>query len=744
MTLSRFLRSAVTAGLLAAALPLAGNARNAGVAPPPSPSRPTLDAIFAPGGSGRVSTQVAWSPDGRRLTYVWKDEHGATLWGLDLATGRSEALFRLDDWKGRWDDKPILSLDGYEWSPRGDFLLLLSGGDLFRFSLGRHELSRLTETKGGIEDPKLSPQGDRVAFVRDADLHVLDLATRRETALTSGGKPDVTLNGVADWIYSEEIWTRAPTAYWWSPDGRAIAYAQFDETPVEAYPLVDYSPKYPTVLWQKYPKAGEPNPRVRIGVVDVSSGRTTWLATGGADGDYLARVAWTVDARELRVQRLNRAQNRLDLLRCQPADGRCTPLYTEEHPTWIDLTNDFRPLPGGGFLWSSAESGWRRLYLHGADGKEIRPLTPEGWSLTLLNALTADGWAYVTGYSTGPLGAADHQVLRVRIAGGTVEKLGMDPGTNGAVVAEQGGAYVLTWNDADHPSVKTVHRADGSAVATLPGAPPPFDVATLPRWEFFTIDGPDGVKLPARLLKPAGLDPGHSARPARPARQYPVIFYHYGAPSSQAVVYNGWVLGLDLWHKWMATRGYAVFEVESRSSLFFDQTGADRDYRRIGGNDLEAQLAGVAYLKKLPWVDPARLGLWGWSAGATNTLYCLFNAPGVWRAGVSGAPVTDWALYDTAWTERYLARPQDDPEGYRLSSPITYAGKLKDALLLVHGMEDDNVHPQNTMVLIDKLIQARLPFEEALYPGQRHRFGDAATVDLYERITDFFDRHLTP
>jgi dipeptidyl-peptidase 4 len=736
MTAARFLRPALAACLLSAAVPMEGGAASNPTLQTPTP--PTLDSIFAPGGSGRSASQIAWSPDGRRLTYVWKDDHGEALWSLDIANGRSEPLFRLDDWKGKWSDKESFSLDGYSWLPRGDSLLLTSGGDLFLYSIGSRAVSRLTESKG-IEDPKLSPQGDRVAFVRDADLHLLDLGTRRETALTSGGKKDVTLNGVVDWVYGEEIWTRAPTAFWWSPDGRAIAYLQFDETPVESYPITDWSPKYPKVEWQKYPKAGEPNPRVRLGVVDVGSGSTTWISTGGAAGEeaeYLARVAWTPDGKELRVQRLNRDQNRLDILRCQRADGRCaplTPLYTEEHKTWIDLTNDFRPLPDGGFLWSSAKSGWRRLYLHGADGREVRPLTPEGWALTALEALTADGWAYASGHSTGPMGAADRQVLRVRIADGTVEKLATAAGTNGAVVAEQGGAYVLTWSDADHPPVETVHRADGSTVATLPAAPPPFDVAALPRWEFLTVDGPEGVKLPARLLKPAGFDPG---------RRYPVIFYHYGAPSGVAVVSNGWGRGRDLWHKWMATRGYVIFEVENRASPFFGQAGADRNYRRMGHNDLEAQLAGVEYLKKLSWVDPGRLGIWGWSGGGANTLYCLFNAPGVWKAGVSGAPVTDWTLYDTIWTERYLDRPQDNPEGYRLSSPITYAGNLKDRLLLIHGTADDNVHPQNTIVLTDKLIQAKLPFEEALYPHQKHGFKDEVSAHLYGRITEFFDRHL--
>jgi len=209
------------------------------------------------------------------------------------------------------------------------------------------------------------------------------------------------------------------------------------------------------------------------------------------------------------------------------------------------------------------------------------------------------------------------------------------------------------------------------------------------------------------------------------------------------VVVNGWdPRGRNAWHKLMAMRGYAVFMVDNRSSLFFGRAGGDRDHRRMGNGNLEAQLAGVEYLKKLGWVDTSRLGLWGWSGGGANTLYCLFNAPGVWKAGVSGAPVTDWALYDTIWTERYLDRPQDNAEGYRLSSPITFAEKLKDRLLLVHGTADDNVHPQNTIVLTDKLVKAKIPFEEAIYPRQKHGFHEDANEHFYERMTEFFDRNL--
>jgi dipeptidyl-peptidase-4 len=758
MTTSRFPRLALAVCLLTVcrfAMPSEGHAAPAPPSTPPKAtgSELTLDAIFAPDGNGHTASQPAWSPDGRHLTYLWKDAQGEALWWLDVGAtsgptsgatsgaAEPELLFRSADFKGRWKDKESFAVDDYQWSPRGDSLLVDSGGDLFLFSLGRRELYRLTEPEtANAENPKFSPQGDRVAYVRDVDLHVVEIATRKDTQLTRGGKKNVLLNGVVDWVYGEEIWNRKPTAYWWSPDGRSIAYLQFDESLVESYPIVDYAPKYPSVDWQKYPKAGEPNPRVRLGVIgtdaaeiDGAKRSTTWLQTGQAEGDYLARVAWTVQGGELRVERLNRDQTRLDLLRCSLGDGRCTPLLAEEHATWVNLNNDFRPLQDGRFLWSSEKSGWSRLYLYDEAGKEIRALTPEGWALESLEAVTEDGWAFVSGYSTAPLGATDRQALRVRIADGQVEKVATAPGTNSVLAAEKTGAYLHTWGDADHPNLAVVHRPDGSEVATLPRTEPHYDAAALPRWEYLEIDGPGGVKLPARLLKPAGFDP---------SRRYPAIVYHYGGPSSQVVTNNWDTRGRNAWHKWMATRGYAVFMVDNRSSLFFGRAGGDRDHRRMGNGNLEAQLAGVEYLKKLGWVDTSRLGLWGWSGGGANTLYCLFNAPGVWKAGVAGAPVTDWSLYDSIWTERYLDRPQDNPEGYRLSSPLSFAENLKDHLLLIHGTADDNVHPQNTIVLTDKLVKAKIPFEEAIYPRQKHGFKEDANRHFYERMTEFFDRTL--
>lgn len=703
--------------VLLAALPLAANG------PLPAPPRElTLDLVFAEGAGGRQPSDLAWSPDGTRLAYLWDDGAGEALWVLDAATGRAEPVLRREE------------IDELVWSPAGDAIALLAEGDLSLLTLRDRALARLTTTPEKEEAPAFSPDGGSLAFVRGFDLHLLDLATRRERALTTDGEENQVLNGTTDWLYWEEIWNREATGFWWAPDGRRIAYYRFEEGEVPRYPLVDELPRYPEVRWQRYPTAGETNPRVKVGVLDLASGRTTWLATGGAPDDYLARVHWAPNGGRVAVEHLDRGQTRVTILLCGAADGRCAPLHVEELPPWINLGKDFRFLSDGRFLRGAEREGYRRLYLHAADGRELRAVTPPGWAVASLDGLDAErGVVVATGFQTAGLGAAERQVLRASLERDEVDRLTPDAGWSTALVAPRTGSWVHTWSDANTPPRLALRRPDGGEAAVLPSAPPLFDPAAVSPWRLFTIPGPEGSRLPARSLEPAGFD-------AR--RRYPVLIYHYGGPGSQ-VVLNRWEGNVrGLWHRAMAQRGYAVLSVDNQASLFFGRAGEDRLHRRFGEVELAGQLAAVEYLKGLGWVDAARLGLWGWSGGGFNTLYSLFNRPGVWRAGVAGAPPTDWRLYDTAWTERYLDHPRDNEKGYEASSPVTYAAKLADHLLLVHGTGDDNVHPQNSTVLAQKLVEAGRPFEEAFYPNQKHGMTGAAQEHFYRRMTEFFDRHL--
>ncbi len=437
------------------------------------------------------------------------------------------------------------------------------------------------------------------------------------------------------------------------------------------------------------------------------------------------------------MQRLTREQDRLDLLLCDPESGACSTLLTETSPTWVEVTDDLRFLADGRFLWSSDRSGWRHLYLHAADGSVNRELTPEGLSVTSLDGVDeATGTLIFTAHPTGDLGAARRRVYRQPLAGGPVEPLSPDEGWSRAEAAPVGGRFVHTWSSSDTPNRIGVRGGEGEMLLELPAeGPRGFAPSDLLPWRRFTLPHPDGSRLPAALLEPPG---------PRGERSRAAIMYHYGCPGSQVVEDRWGTRARHLWHQMLAARGYVVLMVDNQTSNYFGKAGADRAHRRFGEINLAAQKAGVAYLESLGYVDPKRIGIWGWSGGGANTLYVLLNSPGTWRAGVAGAPVTDWRLYDTIWTERYLDHPRDNAEGYEASSPLTYAGKLKDRLLIVHGTADDNVHPQNTLVMIRALLDAGVPFEEAIHPGQKHGFERGDSRHFYERMTEFFDRHLRP
>lgn len=728
---------------------LAGFAGFAADPPQPTGALPTLEELLAPTAWGKLPSQLSWSPDGTRLAYVWDDGHGEgeRIWVEDPVRGRAEGQFSgaaLAKLKGSQPPKegaettttPPPSLGEISWLPDGKGFLVASEGDLYLVPVGAKP-RRLTRTAAAEEGATVSPKGGIVAFVRDHDLWTLDLATGLEVRQTRDGKENVTLNGETDWVYWEEIWNRDSTGFWWHPDGRRIAFYRFDETPVGVYPLIDDVPKQATVRWQKYPLPGQPNPRVKIGVRDTTSasGKTIWMETGGAPGDYLARVAWSKDGSWLAIERLNRDQTELDLLRCAPKTGRCSVLASDRDPDWVNLANDFRPLADGRFLWSSEREGVRRLYLYATDGKPIGPVTPEGWVHESLDGLDeVRGVVMSTGYATTPLlAAAERHVLSVRLDGSEPKRLTTKRGWHSGVVAPAGGWWVDSWSDADTPPALELVTPDGrdDYAARIPVQPSKIDSASLPQWEFLTLPGPEGSTLPARLLKPAGFDP---------AKKYPVVVYHYGGPASQVVI-DRWG-GRDAWHKWMAARGYVVWSVDNQASLFFGKKGEVRLHRRFGELELAGQLAGVDFLKAQPWVDAGRLGLWGWSGGGSNTLYSLLHSPGTWKAGVAGAPVTDWQLYDSIWTERYFDTPEENPEGYRLSSAVGAAANLKDRLLIVHGTADDNVHPQNTWNLIREFQKARVSYEDLALPGQSHGIRGDGQIHFYRRMTELFDREL--
>ncbi len=711
----------------------------------------SFEKIFDPEALPRVS-QTAWRPDARMLTQLYKDGEKAELRGLDPATGKVTWTLPYADLKPAraHSSAPAIAPSSYSWSPQSDALLFSAGDDLYLYRLAGRSLRRLTDTPAEEEAPAFSPDGKLLAYVRDCNLFVYDLATGLESQLTADGRDNEILNGKTDWVYWEEIWDRHPTGFWWSPDSRYLAYYRFDDSAVPTYPLLDERETQPKIRLQKYPRAGDTNPTVRLRVIELATRVARELATAdspAAGEAYLARVHWRPDNAKVAVERLNREQTELDLLLCDPVSGACEAIAHQRRSTWVNLPIAFHFFADGGFLWSSEESGWSRLQRYDAGGTMTATVSPEDFAVTSLDEVSDDaGVAIVTGFRLQGLGPADRQVMLLQLAGSRGGEraedakagnrmLASEAGTNAADVAPGAAFWIHRWSDANHPPRATLRRINGETVAPLPdGVSLTYDPAKLPQWEFFRIPGPGGARLPARWLQPANFDA---------SKRYPVIMYHYGGPGSQ-VVTNAWEARRGLWHEWMAERGYVVFMVDNEASLFFGKAGEDRVYRNFGPLELAGQLAGVDYLKSIPWVDTQRIGLWGWSGGGANTLWSLFHSPGTFKAGVAGAPVSDWRFYDSIWTERYMDTPQANPEGYKSAAALTAATALRDRLLVVHGTGDDNVHPQNTIALIDALMNAGVPFEDAIYPREKHGFKPPASKHFYARMTEFFDRHLTP
>ncbi len=698
----------------------------------------TVELVFGGTMEGTLPSTLTWSPGGTRVAFLKKDGTdglGGTdrLYVHDL---ESAATIPLTPARGEGAklEETKLEVASFSWSPKGDSILAQAGEDLYLLAVPAVAPRRLTHGGSGSSDAKFSPDGSMIGFVRDHDLFVLDIASGVERPLT-GGRLDGVLNGEVDWVYGEEF--DLTTAWWWSEDSSRIAYMQFDERQVPVYPIVDWIPVHPKVESERYPKAGDPNPVVRVGVVsaialgeDAGPTVTRWLDLGAENDVYIPRVAWTPGGR-LAVQRLNRDQTRLELLVCDPGPGAPRVILEERDPHWINIASDWKFLkggtPSGRFIWGSERDGYRHLFLYEEDGRLVRRLTGGAWMVTKLAAV--DEGAGLVYFEATEKSVLERHLYRVGLDGSGFTRLTREEGWHLVDVADAGGGFVDTFSTAAVPPSVTLRRADGSPDRVLDeGLRAEVARYRTGRSEFRNVPADDGTRLQASITLPPDFNP---------ARKYPVLVYVYGGPLAQ-VVKNGWWDTRALWHHLMAGKGYIIWSLDNRGSGNRGHAWETPIFRDMGRQELADQLAGVAYLKTLPYVDASRIGIWGWSYGGYMTLYCLLTAPDVFKAGVSVAPVTDWNDYDTIYTERYMDRPADNPEGYRESAPLQRAAKLKAALLLVHGSADDNVHLGNSVQILDAFVREGKPVEFMLYPRKNHGIrGKEARTHLFSKITDF-------
>jgi len=673
---------------------------------------------------------VTWAPDGKR--FAWREEK--SIWQYDVASRKKTEVLALDPLEEKavlppkeevtdWTNRRV-GEHSFEWSPNGEDMLIAVEGDLFILHIGSGKWEQLTATPEVERDPKLSPDGRFVSFRREHDLYSLEISSKKVTRLTTDGSATL-WNGEMDWVYPEELYLS--TAHWWSPDSSHIAYLQFDVAREPIFPQVDLLSWRAFAEPERFPQPGTPNADVRLGVVAAGGGATRWMNVGESRDHLLARVYWSPDSQALAYERLNRIQNHLELGLADARTGATRVLLNEDDRYWVNVNDDFRFLNHGKqFLWGSERDGYLHLYVCSVEDKRATELTHGNWEVTEVAGVNEETHeVYFVSSEQSPV---ERQLYRVRLDGKQKQRLSGGQGTHSISMSPTTEYYLDTYSNLSTPPSRTVHESDGSQIAMYQETTPP-DVVLLPE-EIVKLKATDGAELYARMIKPANFSPD---------KKYPVIVMVYGGPGVQ-IIHDSWA-GANF-NQVLAQRGYLIWQLDNRGSSGRGHLWESKIYHETGTHELSDQLDGIAYLSRLGFADMTRVGISGWSYGGYMTLYSLANAPGVFKAGIAGAPVTDWRNYDSIYTERYMGLPDENPEGYKRSSPQTKADQITARLLILHNLEDDNVHFQNTLQMANILEHHSKQFQMLVYPQKSHGVSGPLRRQMYQAMLDFFDKSL--
>ncbi len=740
------LRRLLVAALVLAPLPLAAQDADS--------STITLERVFeSPFFSGQFAPPTRWTPDGQ--AYFSSDRRVGTK-GPDLVrvnpeTGEKTVLVRSEQLVPAGDSVPLRAAS-FRFSEDGRKVLLFTNtarvwrlntrGDYWVLDL---ESGALRQLGGAVAKPqtlmfaKFSPQGDRVAYVRENNLYVERVSDGHITALTRDGSR-TRINGTFDWVYEEEFSAR--DGFRWSPDGQSIAYWQLDASGVRDFLLLNTTDSlYSYTVPVQYPKAGGTNSAVRIGVVPAAGGPTRWIQVPGQPRDiYVARMEWAGTSDEIAFQHLNRLQNTLTVFLADRKTGRSRPVFTDRDSAWVDVVDDWDWLDDGArFVWISERDGWRHAWTISRDGARQTLLTPGDFDIAdVVQVDVKGGWIY---YTASPENPTQRYLYRSPLDGrGTKERLSPmgQFGTHGYNLAPGATYAIHTFSNIDTPPRTELVRLPGhQVIRTLAdNAELRHRMGLLRRGPaaFTRVDAGNGVWLDALVMYPADFDS---------TKKYPVLFMVYGEPAGQTAV-DSWN-AMDPWHLMLTQMGYAVITMDNRGTPSLRGRDWRKSiYRKIGVYASEDQAGAARAIGRWSWVDSTRLGVWGWSGGGSMTLNLLFRYPDVYRTGMSVAPVPDVHLYDTIYQERYMGLPGPNEEDYRQSSPVTFADRLRGNLLVVHGTGDDNVHYQGTERLINALVAANKQFKLLSYPNRTHGIfeGEGTTLHLFTSLTQFLQKYL--
>ncbi|MCX6312366.1 MAG: S9 family peptidase [Bacteroidetes bacterium] len=661
----------------------------------------------------------------------------------EYKTGKQIAVFfKLNELIPTGETKPVDFANYVLSSDESKVLIATEQEHIYRYStketnyvydLKTKKMTPLS-TNGKQRLAAFSPDGKKVSFVRDNNIFIVDLETGKESQVTTDGEWNKIINGGTDWVYEEEF--ALPNGLYWSPDSKKVAYYRFDESRVKEFQMTMYNTGlYPEPYSYKYPKAGEENSSVTLHVYDLATKQSIPVNVGAKTDQYIPRVMWTKDANTLAFLRLNRLQNNMELLFANATDGTARVIYTEKSDTYLEVYDPIVFLPDGkSFLWTSDMDGWVQEYQIGTDGKIMNQITKGEFDIT--DVYGYDEKTKTFYYQSDEGNATQRDVYSIKLDGSSKKKLSTRVGTNTANFSEGMKYYLNVFSNANTPYFITVNSSNGKQIKVLKDnaklAQKVLTYGFSPK-EFFKVTDRDGVSLNGWMIKPNKMEAG---------KKYPVLQVVYGGPGSNMVV-DAWTGSGLYWHEMLAQQGVIIVAVDNRGTEFRGKAFKKCTYGQMGKLESADQIDVAKYLGTLPYVDKNRIGIWGWSYGGYMSSLCLAVGADVFKMAIAVAPVTNWRFYDSIYTERYMGLPKDNAHGYDDFSPVNNMDKLKGKLLLVHGTGDDNVHFQNSVELINALIDANKQYEFYMYPDRNHGIRDGnSTYHLYTKMTDFIKTNL--
>ncbi|UUF15948.1 MULTISPECIES: S9 family peptidase [Flavobacterium] len=604
--------------------------------------------------------------------------------------------------------------------------------DYFLYDIASKSLTKLVDFQ--IQEPTFSPDGTKIAYARENNLYVYDVASKKSTAVTTDGKKNAVINGITDWVYEEEF--AFVRAFDWSKDSKKLAYIRFDESQVPEFSMSIFKKDlYPTIETFKYPKAGEKNSVVSLHIYDTAGNASKKVDLGNYNDFYIARMQWTNDNNTLSAQVLNRHQDNLDLLFIDGTTAAAKVVLNEKDKAYVDVTDNLTFLKDNSFIWTSEKDGFNHIYVYDKTGKLKNQVTKGNWEVVSYYGF--DEKTKTIFYQSTENGSINRDIYRIGLDGKNKTRLTTKVGTSAATFSPNFQYFITTFSSNLVPTTYTLNEAKtGKEIQVIENNQALADklkAYNLPAKEFFVLKTAKGNELNAWILKPKDFDP---------SKKYPVFMYQYSGPGSQQVN-NDWNNSDDYWFLSLTQQGYIVACVDGRGTGFKGADFKKVTQKELGKYEVEDQIDAAKVIGAYPYVDASRIGIFGWSYGGFMSSNCIFQGNDVFKMAIAVAPVTNWRFYDSVYTERYMQTPEENASGYDQNSPINHVDKLKGKFLLIHGSGDDNVHVQNSMQMMEALIQANKQFESQIYPDKNHGiYGGKTRIQLYNKMTNFIKENL--